>query len=258
MDHVVLRGLPVEYELLGEGEPVVLLHARPFVRWYRPLIPALQGRAVLRYQRPTPDDPSFGIEDDAALCAGLLAHVGIERPHLIGHSYGGIVALELARQRAVDARSLALLEPATTGLYPPEDAAPRLAPILAAARADGPEAAMDVFLRMVCGDDGRERLDRLVPGAVDDAMDNAPGFFAVELPAVIRWSFTPADAARIDRPVLNVLGSESSPRFAEGAAILQSWFPTAERCLLPGLNHLLMAQEPAVMAERLEQFWRSA
>ncbi len=47
MQRVELAGRNVEYEIAGEGEPVVLVHARRFVSWYRPLVPALPGRTVL-------------------------------------------------------------------------------------------------------------------------------------------------------------------------------------------------------------------
>ena len=256
MQRVELAGRNVEYEIAGEGEPVVLVHARPFVSWYRPLVPALPGRTVLHYRRLAPDDPSFGVGDDADLCARLLSHLGIKRPHVVGHSYGGVLALELARQRFVAVRSLALLEPAPTGLLERDEASARTAPLLNAARDAGSAAAMETFLSTVCGDDGAAVLDRLVPGAVAEAVAHADRFFTVELPALVRWSFGAADAAAIDCPVLNMTGGETAPRFAAGAEIIQSWFPRAEASTLPGVGHLMMAQEPHATAERLQHFWR--
>ncbi len=125
MERVELNGVTVEYELLGDGEPVVLPHARPFVSWYRPLAQALD-RAVLRYRRSVPPGRPWRVEDDAALCAQLLTRLGVERFAVVGHSYGGLVALELARDHGVDPRSVALLEPAMIGLLPPEEAAGRM------------------------------------------------------------------------------------------------------------------------------------
>ena len=99
MSTIELDGIRVDYEIvgMGGGPAVVLPHARPFVSCYRPLVGALAGRPVLHYRRETPEDPTHRIEDDARLCVRLLAHVGIDRPHVVGHSYGGLVALELAR-----------------------------------------------------------------------------------------------------------------------------------------------------------------
>jgi pimeloyl-ACP methyl ester carboxylesterase len=254
MRRVKIDGVLVEYELTGVGEPVVLPHARPFVLWYRPLVDHLQDATVLRYRREAPG-PLWGVDDDARLCARLLAEVGLRRPHVVGHSYGGLVALELARQGAVDLRSLALLEPATVGLFAPEEAAARTSRLIDMAASEGTAAAMDQFLRSICGPDGPEVLDGHVPGALEDAVAHAPGFFGVELPAAVRWSFGASDVTGIDVPVLHARGAASPPRFAEGAAIVESWFPTAEHHVLPGVTHLMMAQAPGLTAELLGAFW---
>ena len=56
-------------------------------------------------------------------------------------------------------------------------------------------------------------------------------------------------------PILNVIGTETVPRFFQSAAIVQSLFPNAVRVELPGAGHLMMAQEPTAMAIRLAEFW---
>ena len=75
---------------------------------------------------------------------------------------------------------------------------------------------MAAFLRMVGGDDGADALERCVPGALDEATAHAEGFFGVELPAIVRWTFGPDDAARIGFPVLNLLGAEELATFRPG------------------------------------------
>lgn len=255
MSTVELDGVEVEYELTGDGEPVLLPHARPFVTWYLPLVGELRGNAVLRYRRAAPDGRSWGVDDDADLCAGLLDHLGVGPVHVVGHSYGGLVALALARAHPAALRSLALVEPATIGLMAPDEAATRAAPLLTAAETDGPEVAMDLFLRAVCGTDGPEVLDGLVPGAWTDAAAHAGGFFAVELPAAVRWSFAASDARRVGVPVLHLRGGDSAARFAAGAELVEEWFPSARHDALPGATHFMMAQSPAAAADLLERFW---
>ena len=203
MSTIELDGIRVDYEIVGAGAArrSCCRTPDPSSAVYRPLVGALAGRPVLHYRRETPEDPTHGIEDDARLCVRLLAHLGIDRPHVVGHSYGGLVALELARGWPGDIRSIALLEPAPSGLLPPAEAAARMTGLAELARSRGPAAAMDQFLRAVGGPDGPETLERLVPGAVPDALAHAAGFFAVELPAAVRWSFDsgrrpPGHAAR--------------------------------------------------------------
>ena len=254
--HVELDGFAVDYEVVGSGEQIALLHARPFVSWYSPLVDRLSSYSVLRYRRTPPTDRSrLSIDDDAEFCARLLSHVGFENAHLVGHSYGALVALAAACRDDVQPRSIALLEPATSGLLSPEEAAAGMAPLLEVYRSQGPDVAIDLFLRAVCGDDYRALLDRFLPEAFDDALAHADQFFRVELDAVAMWEFGPDEARRIDKPVLNTVGTESAPRFVHGATLIETWIPQSIRYELPGAGHLLMAQNPSAMAERLERFW---
>jgi pimeloyl-ACP methyl ester carboxylesterase len=236
------------------NEGVVLLHARPFVRWYEPLIEELGDRTTICWRREAPP-PDLTIAGDAAACIEHLEELGVSSPHVVGHSYGALVALEVARQ--TDVRSLALLEPAGAGFVEPEQAAENFAPLTELVQASGPEAGMRAFLTAVCGEGAADELDRLVPGATTDAMMAARGFFTAEMPAVVAHRVT-ADGVAPGVPVLNVLGTASAPRFAESAALVQTLFPQALRRQIDGANHFLMAQQPRAVADVLELFWRTA
>jgi pimeloyl-ACP methyl ester carboxylesterase len=102
----------------GAGEPAVLVHGS--FGW---------GEETWHAQRPLADDyelrlvdrrgygasPPAGRADfdrDADDVAGLLD----EPAHLIGHSYGGVVALLAAARRPDTVRSLAVIEPPALGL----------------------------------------------------------------------------------------------------------------------------------------------
>jgi pimeloyl-ACP methyl ester carboxylesterase len=247
----------VDFEVSGRGDQVVMLHARPFVGWYAPLVDALSAYSVLRFRRSLPrDGRRFTVDDDAAVCAWVLDHVGFDRPHVVGHSYGGLLALALARIHSVTLRSIALLEPAGSGLLDPAQATAGLAPLIEAYRQGGPAVAAEQFLRVVLGDDARGLLDQFLPGAFDEAVANADQFFQLELPAAARWNFGQDDARLIDQPILNVIGTETVPRFVQSAAIVQSLFPNSVRVELLGASHLMTAQQPEALATVLVEFWR--
>ena len=77
------------------------MHASPFVSWYRPLLDQLDEYSTLVYRRHLrrPGGGSYRpltVEEDAAICARLMGHVGWPAAHLVGHSYGALVALQLA------------------------------------------------------------------------------------------------------------------------------------------------------------------
>jgi pimeloyl-ACP methyl ester carboxylesterase len=237
------------------NDVVVLVHARPFVRWYEPLVEELGDRTTICWRREAPP-PALTIAGDATACIEHLDQMGRRAPHVVGHSYGALVALEIARQ--TDVRSLALLEPAGAGFVSPEQAAETFAPLAELVRTSGPEAGMRAFLTAVCGESAADQLDRLVPGATAETMAAAAGFFDAEMPAVVAHHVTADDVAAIDVPVLNVVGTATASRFVESSAAVQAFLPHAVRREVDGANHFLMAQRPRDVADVLEAFWATA
>jgi pimeloyl-ACP methyl ester carboxylesterase len=260
MEHMAFDDVELTYERRGGGERIVLVHASPFVSWYGPLVEQLTDFSTLQYRRRLVASGDGGyrpltVAEDAATCARLMDHVGWRTAHIVGHSYGALVALQLAKDAPGRARSVALLEPAARGVSGSEQVAAALAPVIGAYRSGDRAGAVDGFLRHVCGEDYRAALDRAVPDAFGEALDEADLFFQAEMPAVQGWTFGPADAARVTQPVLNVLGARSVPRFVQGSELIQSWFPEAERLSVPEAGHLLMVQNPAGLAEGLRDFF---
>ena len=250
----------LNYELLGGGERVVLVHASAFVTWYRPLVEQMPDLSTLRFRRhllPSDGDGyrRLTVAEDAAACARLMDHVGWPTAHVVGHSYGALVALQLAIDAPARVRSVALLEPAARGISSSEHVVAALQPIIAAYKSGDTPGAVDGFLRHVCGDGYRGVLDRVLPGAFDEALGEADLFFQAEMPAVQQWSFGPDDAKRVTQPVLNVSGELSVPRFVQGSELVQSWFPQAERLTVPDTGHLLMVQNPTAVADGLIEFF---
>jgi acetyl esterase/lipase len=139
-----------------------------------------------------------------------MRHLGIRRAHLVGHSSGGHIILQLALDAPDRVGSLAVLEPA---LPVAESGSKRLlstrafmAPVLERYRAGDRAGAVDGFMRGVTGPDYRIALDRVLPGAYESAVASADTFFGQELPALKAWSFRREDARRIVQPVLAVIG----------------------------------------------------
>jgi pimeloyl-ACP methyl ester carboxylesterase len=120
MDRATIEGVELEYEIRGTGEPVVLVHAGVFAGWFKPLLeePTLTGRyRVLSYHRIGYAGSSrvagpVSIAQQAAHLRSLMRRLGIERAHIVGHSSGGNIALQLALDAPEVVGSLALLEPA--------------------------------------------------------------------------------------------------------------------------------------------------
>jgi pimeloyl-ACP methyl ester carboxylesterase len=262
MQRLDFDDVELTYERQGIGERVVFVHAAPFVSWYLPLISELVGYDTLRYRRHLKHSASspyrpLSAEEDAATCLRLMDHVGWRTAHVVGHSYGALVAIQMAIDFPERVASIALLEPAARGIPSSEAVALALRPVIAAYRSGDKAAAVDGFLRHVCGDDYRQVLELVLPHAYEEALVESDIFFQSELAAVQNWSFGPDEARLVTQPVLNVMGSQSVPRFVEGGELVQSWFPAAERLLVPEAGHLLMVQNARAVAEGLDRFFSS-
>ena len=259
MDRLAFDDVELTWDLRDGGERIVLVHASPFVSWYGPLVDELTEFSTLTYRRHLRERDGGGyrpltVSEDAAICGRLMDHIGWPNAHLVGHSYGALVALQLALEWPERVRSVALLEPAARGISSSAQVVEALGPVFAAYRAGDVEGAVDAFLRHVCGDGYRAVLEDHVPGAYEEAIAEADLFFQAEMAAVQHWSFGPEDARHVTAPVLNVLGAHSAPRFVAGSELVQSWFPNAERLTVPGAGHFLMVQNPTALARGLREF----
>ena len=137
MPTLQVSGSRIEYFELGCGEPVVLLHssASSGGQWralaerlsgrYRVIAPDLYGYGATAHW---PGHRSFHLDCEAEIVFALLERV--DGPaHLVGHSYGGAVALHVAGLRGDLLRSLTLIEPVAFHLLHGADA-PALAEIM--------------------------------------------------------------------------------------------------------------------------------
>src|SRR5262249_22249971 len=137
------------------------------------------------------------IAQQAAHLRALMRHLGIERAHVVGHSSGGNIALQLALDAPPIVHSIVLMEPAlpVSALGPDRMVATRawMAPVLEAFHAGDKARAVDGFMRGVSGPSYRAVVDRVLPEAFEQAVIDADTFFGQELPAVLQWSFRRED-----------------------------------------------------------------
>lgn len=265
MQRAEIDGITLQYEERGSGEPVVFIHGALMADTFREMMdqPALRSFRLIRYQRRgyagSSGDPAVPMSRQAADCVGLLSKLGASPAHLVGHSSGADIAIQVALQSPEVVRSLSLLEPALLDV-------PSAAALLERAGASVPvfqagdnAGAVDAFLRPVCGDHYREAVNKAVPGALDQAVTDAATFFAGEFPALGEWVFSKDDAGRIRQPVLSVLGANTGesiglPVYTEIHERVLDWFPNAGPFVLKNAAHLLQVENPQGMSEGLAAF----
>ena len=261
----------LEYETRGNGEPVLLIHGGIIAASYVPLMgePALANYRLIRYHRrgyagSTKHEAgaSFSMARQAADALALLKHLRIERAHIVGHSYGGVIALQLALDAPQAVHSLTLLEPALVRFVPGSDKFRQQAldPAVARYGAGDHAGAVDAFMQVVVGPRWKAELARTIPGGPEQAERDARTGFEIEMTALADWEFSEQRAPTISRPILHVIGSESLPGFHEGGKVLHSWFPKrVEDLVVPGAAHGLHqmgGRYSTIVAEGIAAFLR--
>ena len=132
--HGSYRAIGPAYFVAGAGEPVVMLHsslgsksqwtplAERLARRFRVIAIDLCGYG----DNPIPSAAEpFTLDDEVALVAAHLDRLAASpaRVHVVGHSYGGLVALRFAQLQRDRVASLSLYEPVAFRLLGEHDSA---------------------------------------------------------------------------------------------------------------------------------------
>jgi 3-oxoadipate enol-lactonase len=265
LERARVNGIELEYAVAGRGEPVLFIS--PVVAdGFLPLLaePRLAGRyRLITYHKrgwagssPTPS--AVSIADHAADAAALLAHLGVPRAHVVGHSSGAAVAAQLALLHPGAVHTIALLELSLLSVPAAAVFFQNAGPALEAYAAGRHDVALARFMTTVSGlewEECRALLERRIPGAVAAALRDADTFFGIELPALAAWTFGAEQAGAISQPVLSVIGDETQPLWIEIAGLLRGWMPRLEECAIGRAGHLLQIQQPEAVARGLGDFF---
>lgn len=254
------RGVNISFSRQGSGPPLLLLHgAGSSRRVWGPVVEILAER----YDVLIPDLPGFGqspplraTPDIAGLTdavASWLRDIGVERPHVVGNSLGGGIALELGFRGA--AQSVIALSP--IGFWNTVESAYlrvviyatyaliRWVPLPASmiAKGEKPFLFLGLFFAHpddLPADDVRCAVEDLLRSQVLLDTVAACGSYRVrehqtDIPMTIGWG---AD----DRLLVG-------PQHLRARRIL----PGATHVLLPGCGHFCMADDPDLVAATIDK-----
>jgi pimeloyl-ACP methyl ester carboxylesterase len=123
MEKATVNGVELDYEVKGSGEPVMLIGTGPIADSFLPFLSQevlVDHYSLIRYHQrgqvdSTHSPAPVSFADHAADAASLLGHLGVGRAHVVGHSTGATIALQLAVDRPQVVHTLALLEPPLPG-----------------------------------------------------------------------------------------------------------------------------------------------
>lgn len=115
MDRIDVEGLTIAYRREGSGPPLVMLHGglSDHREWDGQVQRLASDFTVVAWDAPgcggSSDPPgSFRMHDYAAALAAFIGGLGLERPHVLGLSWGSTLALALCGARPDIPRSLVL------------------------------------------------------------------------------------------------------------------------------------------------------
>jgi len=117
---VTINGTRLHFVIKGAGRPVVLIHGNPGSSqdWTQLFGPLAAQHKIIAFDRPghgrsqRPKHEEATVEVQARLLHDALTQLHVQRPVLVGHSWGGALALVYAINYSKEVAGLVLVAPA--------------------------------------------------------------------------------------------------------------------------------------------------
>jgi pimeloyl-ACP methyl ester carboxylesterase len=236
-------GTPLAYWRCGNGPPLVLVHgtAADHSRW-RPVLPALEERFTVytidrRGRGGSGDSDDYAVEREFEDVAAIVDSLG-EPVNLLGHSYGGMVALEAALLTR-NVRKLVLYDPGIEvggeEIYPHE-VVERMETMLEAGDRDG---VIETTMREVAGLTP-EVVEYMRAQPIWQARVDAAHTIPRELRAVKAYSFEPDRFRDLGTPALMLAGGDSPVALRKAAEAVDEALPDSRLVVMDGQGHSAM------------------
>jgi pimeloyl-ACP methyl ester carboxylesterase len=246
----------------GEGDPTLLVHASFGADWFAPVARLLPGYRVVRthragYGHSLDLGGRLSLVDHARHLAESLRAQSIERAHVVGHSSGASIALQLAADYPPLVQSMVLLEPAFP-YAPDEPTSDAMRNAIQAAKEDDLEGAFTFFPGSVCSVGYREVLAQTLGAeGLKASILSGRYLFDHEISALAGWNSDAAHIETLTPPALLVDGAEgerlNSPYRARNAALARR-LPHSERLTVPGVSHAMPLENPELIAMTIVDF----
>ncbi len=248
----------------GDGDPVLLVHASFGAEWFAPVARLLSGYRVVRthragYGRSLDLEGKLSLVDHGRHLAEVLRALSIERVHVVGHSSGGSIALQLAADYPALVQSLVLLESAFP-YAPDEPKSDAMRHAIQAAKEDDLERAFTFFPGSVCSAGYRQVfMHALGAEGLEASILSGRYFFDHEISSLAEWNSDAAHIETLTPPTLLVEGEGvrlNNPYRARNASLARR-LPHAERLSIPGVTHAMPVENPALIAQTILDFLSS-
>lgn len=201
-------------------------------------------------ERRSESDVAIGLE--AETVESVLRRAGAPA-HLIGHSFGGVVALEVAFRRCVPLASLTLIEANACELLRQAgdlDLFTEVETFSSAFVQAYQSGERDAARRVIDFWTGAGSFDRLPPKVRDYAVASTPAN-VLDWPSMYSFDRPISAYASLDVPILVIRGTDSHPATRRVSEILARICPRASLAEIAGASHLMIATHPNEVARLL-------
>lgn len=260
MEKVEVDGLGIAYERAGHGPPLVLLHgyvgdAR--TTWSPQIDGLCDEFTVVAWDAPgaggSSDPPeSFGMTGYADCLAGFIRQLGFEKPHVVGLSFGGALALELHRRHPGIPRAMVLASAYAGwgGSLPPDVGEQRLRQALELSELS-PRQFVDALLPTMFSAGTPPEVAHAFGAAL---MEFHPAGFR----AMARASAEDLRSTlpTVDVPTLLIYGDNDVRAPLDVAEHLHAAIAGSRLVVLPGTGHVCNIEAPERFNQEVRQFLR--
>jgi pimeloyl-ACP methyl ester carboxylesterase len=249
-------GTEISFLRRGNGPPLILVHGTTadHTRWL-PIIPYFEKQFTVyamdrRGRGESGDSPNYHIMREAEDIAAVVK--AIDDPvYLLGHSYGGLVALEAALLTD-NIKKLILYEPpvpAGKPFYPP-GVPDKMQPLIDNGEF---ESALEIFLKEVVKmpDYEFEKYKQLP--AYKKRIQIVP---TIPRETMVEkfYTFRPDKFAGLQVPVLLLLGGDSPSVFREATELVDSALSDSRIVIMQGQKHIAMDTNTELFVEEVKKF----
>jgi pimeloyl-ACP methyl ester carboxylesterase len=262
MDSIEVEGLRIAFQRAGQGQPIVLLHGGPTDsrEWRRQLDGLSDEFTVVAWDMPgcgrSSDPPDqFRTRDYAECLAAFIEGLGLERPHLVGLSFGSGLALELYRWYPMIPRTLVLASAYAgwAGSLPPEVVEQRRQHMLRLLDLPPEQFARQWIPTLL--------TDQAPPELLEELTEILSEFRPAGQRALLRAGFAEHDLRevlpRIAVPTLLLYGAKDVRSPSSVADDMQAGIPGSELVVIPGVGHLIDMEAPGRFNAEVRGFLRS-
>lgn len=257
-EHLQIDGIDVAVQICGEGTPLLLLSGifAELPLW-RPLLPYLGGFQVIAF-----DPPGVGATKPVALpmtmrglasfTVKILDGLGIRSAHVLGASFGGAVAQQLAHSHRDRVRRLVLVSTSFGGFAMPGSP-------LAMWHFVQPSAYAPARLAKTAGSmfGGRLRSSPQLAASLHFSRPSSIRNVLFRSFALWAWTSLPW-LPSISQPTLVIGGDDDPVTPLVNHRVMARLMPRARLHVVRGGGHLVLVDSPEVVAPEIIEFLTAA